>query len=276
MRTAVYGAFSKGIYLQTPEGRLILLHDREIGLIPFGIAVDGFAREIIHKMALRPEMEGTFADGRLTFPQCPVVIALQEERLSEASRRVPSARERAQRISVWESRLAQQGNSAALPLLDASREDNPFAGMAREPLDALGRALRTGGREAIRAALLQLIGLGIGLTPSLDDVLAGMIYTLLFSRRNWARTLPGTEDMAGQIGSLAPGRTNPYSAAYLTAAASGQRFSVLEEFLDGQDFMSDAAGEKLLKIGSSSGSDMMCGIILALRLLECPEAGGAM
>lgn len=271
MRTAVYGAFSKGIYLQTPEGRLILLHDREIGLIPFGIAVSGFVRGVIAEMALRPGMEGAFDNGRLTFLQCPVVIALREEPVPGVSPLIPAAQERKQRMALWESRLIEQGNSAVLPLLNDALEDNPFTSIARGPLDALCHALCAGQQAQIHAALLELIGLGIGLTPSLDDFLDGLMYTLCFSQRNWGQTLPGTGYLAGAVQSLAGSRTNPYSAAYLVSAAAGERFSVLEDFLDGQDFLSDAAGENLLKIGSSSGADMMCGMILALRLLELPK-----
>ena len=275
MHIKVYGVFSGAIYLLTFTQRLIMLHDSKNGMIPFGIGVRDFARDVVPNMNVQPGTEGMLVDGVLVLDDCPVSVMLQEVCAPGASTFAPSCAERKRKMNVWSARLAEQGKSTVLPLLGGrdSLENHPFAKMAKEPLMMLSRALLTGQQAQMQKALLGLIGLGVGLTPSLDDLLNGMLYTLQFAGRNWKRELPGTADMAAAIQALAVQRTNPYSAAYLTAIAHGETFSVLEDFLDGRHFMNDVAGQRILKIGSSSGTDMMCGIILALRLLERQSVG---
>ena len=270
MPVKVFGAFSKAIYVQTPEQQLIMLHDKKCGLIPFGIGVCDFEHGVIREMNLQPGTEGMFADGILTFDGCGVSFLLREEAETSSPAGIPSQQERKQKMNMWCSYLAKHEKGAVLPLLGigGSIEDNLIARIAQTPLLQLSHALLTGERTEIEKSLLGLIGLGLGLTPSLDDVLNGIQYTLQYAQRNWGITLPGTKTMTETIRTLAVQRTNPYSAAYLTSMASGERFSEFEDFLSGQCFMNEAAGEKILEIGSSSGGDMMCGIMMALRLLE--------
>ena len=75
--------------------------------------------------------------------------------------------------------------------------------------------------------------------------------------------------MQKRVTELAPLRTNPYSAAYLTAAAEGGRFSLAEDFLNaaGTDGWPLCA-RRLLRVGSASGADMAAGILFAVRLLQ--------
>ena len=57
--------------------------------------------------------------------------------------------------------------------------------------------------------------------------------------------------------------TNAISAAYLRAAARGEYYELLEGCLFGEDADSIA---RLLDIGSSSGSDMLSGLLAACTL----------
>lgn len=270
MQVKVFGAFSKAIYVQTPEQKLIMLHDKKCGLIPFGIGVCNFENDVIRKMNLQSGTEGIFVDGILSFERCEVSFFLREEVETGLSVDIPSQQERRKKTNMWCSYLAKHEKGAVLPLLGIgeSIDDNLIARMAQKPILQLCHALLTDEQTEIKNSLLGLIGLGFGLTPSLDDVLNGIQYTLQYAERNWGVTLPGTKTMTEMIQTLAIQRTNPYSATYLISMASGEHFSEFEDFLGGQCFMSQEAGQKILEIGSSSGGDMMCGIIIALRLLE--------
>ena len=57
--------------------------------------------------------------------------------------------------------------------------------------------------------------------------------------------------------------TNGISAAYLRAAARGEYYELLEGCLFGEDSESIA---RLLSIGSSSGSDMLSGMLVACNV----------
>lgn len=113
------------------------------------------------------------------------------------------------------------------------------------------------------ASALQLLGLGPGLTPSGDDLLAGLLIT-------WHHV--GASRPAERLGHelLTNGaeRTNVISLAHLEAAAEGFGAAPLHDLLlamGGDDHTAivealDAAS----KIGHSSGLDAIAGMVLAL------------
>jgi len=113
------------------------------------------------------------------------------------------------------------------------------------------------------AAALQLLGLGPGLTPSGDDLLAGLLIT-------WYHL--GASSTAERLGRalLTSGaeRTNRISLTHLEAAAEGFGAAPMHDLLlalGGDDRRAiiealDAAS----KIGHSSGLDAIAGLVLAL------------
>lgn len=96
-------------------------------------------------------------------------------------------------------------------------------------------------------------GLGPGLTPAGDDVLAGLL--LVASTLGYAR-LDEVEV-----------RTNEISAAYLSWAARGQGIEAAHDVLAGRP---DAL-DRLLTIGATSGEAIAYGIGLGLRYLPTPS-----
>lgn len=122
----------------------------------------------------------------------------------------------------------------------------------------------------MQAAMLRLLGLGPGLTPSGDDVLCGLL-------ASW-RILParlGIPAPEVQLPADFRGRTTALSATLLAWAARGV---VLEPLLDVLWNLGDEQErlEALLGIGHSSGSDMLTGVILAARALGRRRYGTAL
>ena len=108
--------------------------------------------------------------------------------------------------------------------------------------------------------VLDLVGLGPGLTPSGDDVLAGALATLdALAERNAHAAL------ARAIVDAPSGLTSPLSECLLRAAAAGHVGDSL-----GRAVSSAVAGEPdaavavLRQVGHSSGWDMLAGIATAL------------
>lgn len=270
MPLTVQGTFSSAIYLKTEEGKLLLLHDRKYGRIPFGIGICDFEQYVRKKIEDMQEMPVSISDGRLSFPHSGVCVELEEEPDPVLYDKAPHALEILERLREWRERLRENEKGAVLPLLYRDKmysdfePDNVFAKVAREPLCRLEEALLMEDGKKVEEALRRLIGLGIGLTPSLDDFLNGFQYTLQFAARIWKKKIPGLHILTSKIAALAQERTNVYSSAYLLSIARGERFSVLDHFLDGPCFMSREAGSELLAVGASSGADMMTGIIRAL------------
>ena len=103
-----------------------------------------------------------------------------------------------------------------------------------------------------------LLGLGAGLTPSGDDLLAGWLAALR------ARRLPQADAVGAAVRRLAPGRTTRLSAALLAAADEGavipEAAAVLRA-VGGAGDVGEAAG-RLLGLGHTSGWYLAAGLAL--------------
>lgn len=130
---------------------------------------------------------------------------------------------------------------------------------------ALGHALE---RADLESALVQgeaLVGLGQGLTPSGDDVLVGLFAVL---------HLPGgpcepLRDLGRQIVARAVPRTHAISLCALRAAAEGRVrariVALLSTLIAGERDTMLAALRAVLAIGSTSGRDIVAGIVLGFE-----------
>jgi Protein of unknown function (DUF2877) len=149
-------------------------------------------------------------------------------------------------------------------------------------LCALTCALLTSRAKQLQHAVTALLGLGQGLTPQGDDVLAGVLVTLAAS--------PATQPMAHQLGGIVDSqadRTTTLSAALLRDAADGFAVPPLVDLVDALHFNElhfdelhevDHAGRttthraladvvvRLLAVGHTSGAALAHGALAAARL----------
>lgn len=128
------------------------------------------------------------------------------------------------------------------------------------PLEAaLAPAAPDAGRVA--AAVAALVGLGPGLTPAGDDVVAGALVTLAA-----AADEPRRRVLADAVLAVLP-RTTPVSAALLDQACRGrtvpQVADVLRALAGSGDL--DAALARLARVGHTSGPALALGMRAALR-----------
>lgn len=148
--------------------------------------------------------------------------------------------------------------------------DNPFyqaiADELRQRREILFNALRNG--ENITQAVSNMIGLGIGLTPSGDDYLVGLS-AILFIRGH-----PGEKYRAAFYSALQAGRQNTtaLSAITLQAALERRYRENMTEFITcivtGSERFSIQAIANIKRIGSSSGCDMLYGMADACALSQ--------
>lgn len=137
--------------------------------------------------------------------------------------------------------------------------------IARGSVAELSGLLALRGLRALQAgdwprAVQHLVGLGPGLTPSGDDLLAGFL--LLAHRSGWATPAPLRE----AIRSLPPGRTTAVSESLLHWAAEGVANERALHWLDGLLQGAPPPIDPVLAIGATSGADFAAGVLLALDL----------
>lgn len=143
----------------------------------------------------------------------------------------------------------------------------------REPLDAFVAALTDADRPRAGAAADHLIGLGPGLTPSGDDLIAGVLSgaQLLAPVVGGAGSdaLVGTvRDVGAAVAARARQATTAISAALLQHAARGEVAAPAADLLralTGHGRI-PAAVDGLLAVGSSSGRDLAAGLLTGADL----------
>ncbi len=155
-------------------------------------------------------------------------------------------------------------------LLWLTKREMPFPLSNAVPrFDAVRDALQAKQIKAFEASALRVIGLGNGLTPSGDDFLGGIFFAL--SHRPYLKWLASMPALQANIDKVCTASTNPISAALLTNHISGKSFGELHDMLDALEsndsrFISTSR-DALLGLGSSSGADMLAGLLLALTTI---------
>lgn len=137
---------------------------------------------------------------------------------------------------------------------------------AQYRFDAIRAALQANHLAAFEAAALRVLGLGQGLTPSGDDFVGGIFFALHHAPRpQWQAALPA---LHSRIRHAAGVSTNVISAALLDDLMRGASYGALHNLLaalqDNNPKAIETATTHLLRVGASSGADMLAGVLLAL------------
>jgi hypothetical protein len=152
----------------------------------------------------------------------------------------------------------------------ARLQDNKIVDAAWQHVVALSFAAEVAFRGApagasdVDDAVVALLGLGPGLTPSGDDFLAGMLIAM--------NVLPASalrRQIVDQIGNCAADRTNAISVAHLRAACAGEGNAALHHIfnsiLTGNTRALPTNLAAIDRIGHSSGWDALAGLCVTLR-----------
>lgn len=133
-------------------------------------------------------------------------------------------------------------------------------------------ALKSGNRPDIEKSIIALMGLGVGLTPTGDDYLAGLSAILFIDGH------PGCQYREVFISALTKGKDKTTLLSVITlreAIAQRYRESIYQfvcGVIHGDSHIILQAINDIKQIGSSSGCDMLCGMADAMALT--PYFGG--
>ena len=257
---------SAGIYLRFEE-QILLLCDAHWDVVPIGISLDNFAWAT-GLLQLRQGQRIRVEKDHLQFPFGKVGLSVKQQPCENKGETIPQIAKIRQAAEELAALRRQRGISMlVLPLVLGQKcygewTENPYCSYACCYLDNLITAFACCDGDKIRSSTEKLLGLGQGLTPSADDVLLGMLYVF--------RTLAPmhtaqTELFQKTIAQLCDQRTNQISAAYLKAMISGAPFERMEQVFRGLCGKEILDIGKLTQIGSSSGSEMLLGMLIALR-----------
>lgn len=254
---------SKGVYLQFSSG-ILLLTDLDSGITPIGLGLSKFVHFLT---VIKPERNQPvrFTDGRFYFPGGILepqwkIVQLNKVTYSVLPDRVIDA---GKQLQAWSAGSRGVASLVGPLLLDQPMNQNETVNQYCIAAEPVLRELTEFQSCDIDAAVGRLIGLGLGLTPSLDDVMLGLMYGLI----RLAPQEPQTASVRKAILKHAPTRTNAISGAYLYAVAQGRPFERLDDILSGLAGTIPLDIAPILQIGSSSGSEMLLGLLLAAKMI---------
>lgn len=248
------GHFERAVIMaRHPDGALISVVRNDIADGPYTVRLDSSAPRDLRVLEAPPDLDRGSAVPWTVEPVAP-------------------------RDAVTHEELARR-----LAVLDviAHRADGHHGGWdaVLAPLDlaALETALATGDSGAAADVAARIAGLGPGLTPSGDDLLAGALATHAWAEA--AGLVAAGRRVRHAIGEAAGSRTTRLGSQLLGAAVDGEVATPLARLLDSLfrrigTFPPDLA--PLLAVGETSGADMLAGVRLAGRALRSGEREGVL
>lgn len=273
----VIAVHSRSVYLRCQSGRLLMLCPDSYGTVPFGIALCDFDA----LRAIREFLVGESVyvrDGVLCFSDMTEIeirsVSCSKEETKPCE--LPSMKAVEFCSEYAQGNASRRGIFPCLPVLICMgtplADANTYALCVASEADRIERAFAQGDTQTLSASLRRLVGLGLGLTPSGDDFICGMSYAF----NHLAHLVPRCRNYPDMLrDAVTPHfeRTSEVSCEYLRCAFDGEHFDVIDDVLYTLGLPFDRARiqdstDKLLTVGASSGSDILCGMLFAIYLLN--------
>ncbi len=263
LRGRVHSVFARVVNVSLPDGTLLTLASREVDDAPdtlvvnlrsfdgTGVAVGVPVAAHDRVLAVGRNLAIRFAGASPWVPLLPWYPAHD----APLRRNLEALREHVAGIDAGPDRGVPPSSAVA----------TAAAARLAQHATALGHALARADVEAARAEGEALVGLGQGLTPSGDDLLLGLFAVL---------NLPGGpcepfRDLGRQIVARAAHCTHAISLCALRAAAEGRVrarvVALLSALTSGERETTLGALRAVLAIGSTSGRDIVAGIVLGIE-----------
>ncbi|MDI6895551.1 MAG: DUF2877 domain-containing protein [Bacillota bacterium] len=274
----VLAVFEKTSYMEFPGNRLLCAAVPSVGNGPFTILVELHPRKPLSSL-LRPGDRCAVGDGSLE------VGGLYAD-LTGAPRWVSSWQACSGRPEGCVGAVRTRLSAAAELFRREGRRDKPgwlltFAGdgvpgemegesftglmlgAARKGLALLRQGVLQGSPALLTAGASSLVGLGPGLTPSGDDLLAGFMLGVQLASRAAGRDAAGSQDVWEPVVMSLGRSTTVVAAAFLRFAARGMVSEPIERLLRALLGWGevDEASRGVLRLGGSSGNDFMAGLL---------------
>jgi len=268
----VVGTTSRGLFVQT-TGRWIVFLSLEPALSPLTVTL-GRGSDALK--AVKPGSAVRSSEGRLEFAEAHVRVLIDLRTPWEP----PTPRRAAGPLSERLDRLTALtiGLPAARPTSEISAllphflepasadQDGPGEGEFARSVQRLRHGLQAGNAGSAARELTGFLGLGLGLTPSGDDLIIGLLLALhRWGMRGWGAAR--TSKLSREVIQAAYARTSTISANLIECAAAGgadeRLLHAVDHLWTGFPSRSEALAG-LLDWGASSGADALAGMAIAL------------
>lgn len=272
----LHSRFERSANLSVGPSLLMTITERSLGLSPFGLAVHGDLGDALQHLAHAGGLvyrNAVFrAGGRPLWELAP--IPAYPTHLVPPSPRPHMSAGSFRRLLLDSLSGPQQGLAQLLTRGEPGRvfsDDDALSDWVRGAAEPIALFRRDSGQSLVEAGR-RLIGLGLGLTPSGDDFLVGFTAARLAQGR-----LAEVRALRLGLARHAMQATNLISASYLRHGFRGRFTSHMRDLIRQLHTPGvtpaalQPAVERLIAVGSTSGSDSLVGLLTALHRYEHEE-----
>jgi hypothetical protein len=274
----------RACHLAVDDGSLLILSRPDVPLAPNALTVDVEPHVALEDRGFRVGQVVALHAGAPANHDVDWLVNFEAAATWEPRPRVHQlvGRDLVERVRTTRATVVGEGaGESLLPLLGMFGSDALGSGIARAagpPARLLCDGTIRGDAAALARAAHGLAGLGPGLTPSGDDLLAGFVaaWTLFGEALGEDRT--ARERVTAAVVAGAARGASRLGRAWLEHARRGELLEPMTRFVDAllapepRDL--GAATRGVLAVGSSSGTDWMVGFLLATATqLSAPPSG---
>lgn len=275
----VHSVFTSAVNIIGEDIFFSILSDRSC-LFPMSVKV--LSEIAFTESGIREGMEVITVGDKILIPQADLLINLKdivEKDLSFHKNEVLLLPEDlAFKVELLKKLIENKGCEQDLSTLVTGKYTNPYADLIRIKLPELQKVIKNNTEQAgILAG--RLAGCGIGLTPSSDDLLIGYMAAFLAYSTAKGSSKEDIYKVISVMGSMAAEHTNTISGAFLKQCGMGLLSEDMTKLMLGLFSDTEAEevrkyGQRILSYGSTSGTDILTGVVLAIDHLTSTCASG--
>jgi len=184
------------------------------------------------------------------------------------------------KVEILKGLIEAKGSEIDFSTLITKKFRNPYADFIMKKLPEFNerikkidfrksKSLRRNEIEQLGRIVEGIAGCGIGLTPSSDDMLVGYMSSYLADSIAKGYNRQEVYEVTSALGNEAYKRTNTISGAFLKQCGMGLLSEDMSKLMhtiysDSDREMVKIQGQRIQNFGSTSGTDMLTGVVLAI------------
>ena len=274
----IHSVYRKTVNLSL-DGRLIAVQAKDSPLSPISLITDMTQETMADLPFYKGQLVEVTKDGILFFADDSPVFLLRNSGDIRYLNLVSNLSD--SQLSLLKNQISEairHADTHGFDLLftDQDVSDIPMLKVAKDRIHSVVSFLHTKDVALAASELVRLIGLGIGLTPSGDDFLTGVLAGLILAGLSSDSPENAEKDFSISFAKAIRTEiqahlrdTNDISGAFLQCALDGHFSKAINRLSQAPLPDADEILETFLEIGHSSGIDSLCGIYFVLQYI-CP------
>lgn len=276
----VHSVFNRVCNINFNGWPIVSLILESVPMKPMAVSFKSLGNKSMHELGLEADQSVVYCIDKLMFPESDLTLSLNKAKPIECrpvfEYKNRSIKDVEENISKLRSILLGGNAKGLLPIISEFDEtiekkhekllQNRYSEFALQRIKKLVLAIKEGAPEEICNASRGIAGFGPGLTPAADDMLIGLMISLIYAAEYYSWKKEHAEAINSALLKGAEGRTTQLSYEMMSFASKGEVTKNLHKLMGCIYFNTgESLYESTLDVmdyGETSGSDMLLGIYL--------------